>query len=121
MTAGALLGDSLGAAWPYLLVALVGFLPTEVWRLMAVVVAHNIRDDSEILAWARAVSQALIAGVVAKILFAPPGSLALLPAYVIWGAFGFGVGVFFVFKRAVLAALIAGEGMLLVLGLLSNG
>lgn len=120
MNAMTILGDSAGAFWPYLVVALIGFLPTEIWRLMGVVAAQSIREDSQVLVWVRAVSQALVAGVVAKILFFPPGVLAQLPAYVRWVAFCIGLGAFFGLRRSVLAGVLIGEAALIVLGLLSG-
>jgi hypothetical protein len=116
-----ILKASVGAFWPYLVVAVVGFLPTEIWRVMGVVAAHGVSEESELLVWVRAVSQALVAGVVAKILFFPPGVLATLPAYTRYGAFAAGLTAFFSLRRSVLASLLAGEAALVMLGLASGG
>ena len=62
---------------PWLLLVLVGFLPTEVWRVLAVFAAHRLDEDSEILVFVRAVATALLAGIVAKLLLTPAGALAL--------------------------------------------
>ena len=34
--------DALAGLWPYLVVVLVGFLPTELWRSLAVVVSRGL-------------------------------------------------------------------------------
>ena len=58
--------------WPYLVLILVGFLPNEIWRVLGLVLARGLNEDSEIVVWSRAVATAIIAGVIAKlILFAP--------------------------------------------------
>jgi hypothetical protein len=38
-----------GGLWPYLVIIIVGFLPTEVWRASAVLLTKNLDDDSEIM------------------------------------------------------------------------
>ena len=58
----------VGPLWPYLLVIMVGFLPSEVWRVLGVFLSHGLDERSEILVWIRAVATTLLAGVVAKLL-----------------------------------------------------
>ncbi len=49
---------------PYALLILVGFLPNGVWRMLGVVVAHGLDEDSELILLARAVATAILTGVV---------------------------------------------------------
>jgi hypothetical protein len=75
-------GDALaefGFWWPYLLVIVFGFLPSEIWRVVAVFLSRGIDEQSEILQWVRAVAITLLAGVIAKLLFTPNGALAAVP------------------------------------------
>ena len=65
--------------WGYLVLVLVGFLPADIWRLLGVIVGRGLDEESELLVWVRAVATAVLAGVIAKILFFPPGSLATMP------------------------------------------
>ena len=65
--------------WPYLVLVLVGFLPTEVWRMLGLVAARGIDEESELLIWVRAVAVAVLAGVIAKLVVLPPGALATVP------------------------------------------
>jgi hypothetical protein len=67
-----------GGLWPYLVV-LVGFLPNEVWRLLGLVQARGLNEDSEIVVWSRAVATAILAGVIAKLIIFSSGSLAGIP------------------------------------------
>ena len=58
---------------------LVGFLPNEIWRWLGFVLARGIDEGSEILVWVRAVATAVLAAVIAKLIFFPPGALATVP------------------------------------------
>jgi hypothetical protein len=100
--------EALGGVWPYLLVVLVAFLPTELWRSLAVVVSRGLDDDSEILVWVRAVAATLLAGVVAKLLYDPSGALAAVPFWGRWGAMALGLAAFFAFRRSVVAGVLVG-------------
>ena len=114
-------GDALSGLWPYLVVVLVGFLPTEMWRALAVVVSRGLDERSEILVWVRAVAATLLAGVVAKLLYAPTGALAAVP---LWGRAGgmlVGLAVFFAVRRSVIAGVLAGEAALVAAAWLANG
>jgi len=55
--------------WGYLVLVLVGFLPSDTWRLLGVWVGRGIDEESELLVWVRAVATAVLAGVIAKIAF----------------------------------------------------
>ncbi len=101
--------------WPYLLVLLIGFLPSEIWRALAVVLVKGLDERSEILVWVRAVATTLVAGVVAKLLFAPTGALAAAPLVGRLGALAAGVVVFFALRRSVLAGVLAGEAALVAM------
>lgn len=60
----------------YLLIFLLGTLPTIVWRFMGVYFAEKIDEDSEALHWVKTVASALIAALVARIMMVPAGQLA---------------------------------------------
>ena len=61
----------------------------------------------------RAVSTALVAGLVARLIVFPLGALALSPLSVRLGAVAVGLAVFFAFRRNMLAGIAAGEAALL--------
>jgi len=96
-------------AAPYLAVVLLGFLPSEVWRWLAVALAHRIDEDSEVFRFVRSLATALLVGVVYKIVAAPARELAAAPLWARGGAFVFAAAAFFGFGRSVFAAILAGE------------
>lgn len=114
-------GGVLSSLWPYVVVVLVGFLPTEFWRSLAVVVSRGLDDRSEILVWVRAVAATLLAGVVAKLLYGPTGALAAVPFWGRAGAMLVGLGVFFAMRRSVILAVLAGEAALVLAAWVAGG
>lgn len=104
--------------WGYLVLVLVGFLPSDVWRLLGVIVGRGIDEESELLVWVRSVATAVLAGVIAKILFFPPGALATTPLSVRLAAIGCGFVAFLAVRRSVFAGLVAGETVLIAGGVL---
>jgi len=109
------MSGELGA---YALLVLVGFLPNEVWRMLGLVFAHGIDEESELFLWARAVATAVLAGVVGKILLLPPGALAAVPLPVRLGAIACGFVGFVAVRRSIFAGVAIGE-IVLTLGALA--
>ena len=102
--------------WPWIAFICFGFLPSELWRVLAVFLARRIDETSPWLEWVRAVAGALLAGIVAKLLLAPNGALAALP---LWGRVGplfFGMAIYFAARRSVLAAVLGGEAAIIAVG-----
>ena len=75
---------------PYVMLILVGFLPNEAWRMLGVVLAHGLDEESEIIVFARAVATALLTGVVGKLVIFAPGALASVSLGVRVGALEIG-------------------------------
>lgn len=107
-----------GGLWPYLVVILFGFLPSEIWRWLAVFLARGLREDAEILVWVRAVASALLAGVVAKLILSPNGALGAIPLGWRLAAMAGGVVGFYLMRRSILAGVLAGEAILIGAGLI---
>lgn len=103
---------------PYLVLILVGFLPNEVWRMLGLIAARGLDEESEVVTWVRAVATAVLAGVIAKLVLFPPGALAAVPLAVRLAAIGCGVLAFLVVRRSVFAGVVTGE-IALVLGALA--
>jgi branched-subunit amino acid transport protein len=106
---------SLQDIGPYLALVLVGFLPNEIWRWLGIVLARGIDEGSEVLTWVRAVATAVLAGVVAQLIFAPPGALASVPLLVRVAAIAAGYLAYRVGRRSIFVGVIGGE-VALVLG-----
>ena len=110
-----------GGLWPYLVVILFGFLPSEIWRWAAVFLGRSISEESEVLVWVKAVASALLAGVVAKLLLTPAGALASVP--ILWrgAALLIGVGAFYFSRKSVLIGMLVGEAVLVSAALMAAG
>jgi hypothetical protein len=103
------ISQALGAFWPYAVVVVFGFLPTEIWRVFGVLLGKGMGEESEAIIFVRMVAAGLVAAVVAKLLISPIGALANVPVGVRMSAVVIGVTVTCVFKRSVLLGLLAGE------------
>jgi hypothetical protein len=102
----------------YLVLVLVGFLPNEIWRMLGLVIARGISQDSEIVVFARAVATAILAAVVAKLILFPIGSLADIPWFVRVGAAVGGYFGFLLMRRSMFAGVLTGEALLMAGGYL---
>jgi branched-subunit amino acid transport protein len=109
---------ALADQWPYLVLILAGYLPNEVWRVLGLVLARGLNEDSQIVVWSRAVATALLAGVVAKLILFANGALTTVPLSVRAGAGVVGFLAFVWLKRSVFAGVIVGEAALLIGGYL---
>jgi hypothetical protein len=109
---------ALAELWPYLLLILVGYLPNEMWRMLGLVLARGLNEDSEIVVWSRAVATAIIAGVIAKLILFAAGALAGIPLGVRVGAAICGFLAFLAVKRSVFVGVLVGEAVLLLGGYL---
>jgi hypothetical protein len=95
--------------WPYALVIGIGFLPSEMWRMLAVFLSRGLSEGAEVLVWVRAVAASLLAGVVAKLLLSPSGALATVPLHGRTVPILVGLAAFFAFRRSVIFGVILGE------------
>jgi hypothetical protein len=98
---------------PYLALLLVGFLPSEVWRWLGLVIGGGLNEESEIILWVRGVATALVAGVVARIVMVPPGALATVPLSVRLAALACGFAAFLLIRRSAFAGVLVGEAALI--------
>ncbi len=98
---------------PYLALILLGFLPSEVWRWLGLVVGRGLDEESEIILWVRGVATALVAAVVAKIVLVPPGALASIPLSVRFSALAAGFVAFLLIRRSAFAGVLVGEAVLI--------
>jgi hypothetical protein len=104
----------------YLILIVIGFLPSEIWRWLGIVLGGGLDERSEIIVWVRAVATALIAAVVARIVLIPPGALAAVPLPVRLAALTCGFFGFLLVRRSAFAGVVIGE-LVLVLGAMLFG
>ncbi|MDE2578914.1 MAG: AzlD domain-containing protein [Hyphomicrobiales bacterium] len=105
-----------GALWPYFLLIVFGFLPSEIWRWLSVILSHGIDEGSQIFTFLKTVATVLLVGVVARLIFAPTGELAHVPLAARIGALALAGGVFAITRRNVLAAVLTGEAAIIAAG-----
>ena len=108
------MNEALASLWPYLALLVVGFLPNEVWRLMGLLVARGLDEDSEIVVWVRAVATAILAGVIAQLIVTSSGALAQTPLAIRIAAILAGFATFLAIRRSIFAGVVAGEVVLIV-------
>jgi hypothetical protein len=98
---------------PYLALILLGFLPSELWRWLGIMLGRGLDEESEIILWVRGVATALVAAVVARIVLIPPGALASVPLSVRVAAIGCGFLGFLLLRRSAFAGVLVGEAVLI--------
>jgi hypothetical protein len=101
---------SPGEALVYIFVA--GTAATAIWRMAGVVLSSGLPEDSAFVAWVKAVSTALVSGLIARIVVFPPGALAEVGTPVRIGAFLLGIGVYFLARRHLGLGVFAGTAAL---------
>lgn len=99
--------------WPYAVILIAGWLATDVWRWLGVILAGRLREDSEIMVWVRAVATALVAGVIARLILFPVGALADSPMLLRVAAIVVGFAVFKATREKVLVGILSAEVVLL--------
>jgi hypothetical protein len=104
--------ETIERLWPYLVLIVVGVLPNEAFRFAGVALARAVDDRSKIFVWVRHVATALLAGLVAKLLFSPASLLGTVPLGFRLGAVTFGVAAFFLTRRSLLLGILCGEAAL---------
>ncbi|MDE2363399.1 MAG: AzlD domain-containing protein [Hyphomicrobiales bacterium] len=105
-----------GGLAPYLVLIVFGFLPSEVWRWISVVLARGLNESSEFFIYIRTVASVLLIGVVGRLVLTPAGALANVPLPARLGALAAGGAAFLIFRRSVLAAVLAGEAAIVLAG-----
>jgi hypothetical protein len=111
------LNDGFGG---YLVLLLVAMLAHEPWRWAGLVVGRRLDAEGEIFQWVRAVSTALVAALVARLVLFPAGALESVPLFVRIGAFACGLAWFFFAGRSLWAAVACGASLLAAGKLLSG-
>ena len=98
----------------YVFLLVAGFLATEPWRWLGVYLSSGIDEDSEVLHWVRAVSTALVAGLVARLVLFPVGALAEVGLWLRVAAFGAGLVVYLFMGRVLFVGICASIVVLMV-------
>jgi branched-subunit amino acid transport protein len=99
--------------WPYLFILIAGWLANDMWRMLGVVLAGRLSDDSAVFTYVKSVATALVAGVIAQLVFLPSGSLGLAPMWLRLLSVAAGFAAYKASRDNVLVAVLAGEAVLL--------
>lgn len=99
----------------YLTLALIMLLAHEPWRWLGLLLGRNLSVDSSLFIWVRAVSTALVAGLVMRLLLFPAGALADVPLAWRLLAGMAGVAAFFAAGRSLAVGVLVGAALFLSL------
>lgn len=83
----------------FLYILIAGVAANAVWRLGGLALSSGLSEEGPVIAWVKAVSTALVAGLVARIVTFPPGALAEINTPVRIGAFALGIAVYYAARR----------------------
>ena len=99
--------------WPYVFIAIAGWLATDIWRWIGVLVGNRLKQDSAALTWVRAVATALLAAVISKLIIYPTGELANVPLALRIVAAAAGFAVFLISDKRIWTGIVTALGLLL--------
>jgi hypothetical protein len=102
-----------GAFWLLAMLVLAGTFANDFWRIAGVVLSRNLKPQSAVVVWAKDVSTALLAGLVARFLFYPPELLADVPLALRLLGFASAVGAFLLSRGRLVLSLGFGLGVFL--------
>ncbi|MCB1499550.1 MAG: AzlD domain-containing protein [Bauldia sp.] len=84
-----------------LILTVISLATHEPWRWLGLILGRNIDVDSELFRWVRAVSTALVAALVTRLVVFPAGALGGVPLLVRVLAMLCGLGVYLLFGRRI--------------------
>ncbi|MEP3438312.1 MAG: AzlD domain-containing protein [Hoeflea sp.] len=99
--------------WPYVFIAIAGWLATDIWRWIGVLVGNRLKQDSAALVWVRAVATALLAAVIAKLILYPTGELGNVPLALRLIAVSAGFSAFLIGGKRTWIGIVTALGLLI--------
>lgn len=104
------------SAWYFIL---VGAVVTYAWRAAGVTLSGRIDPNSKLMRWIAAVAYALLAGLIARLIVAPQGSLAETALWMRLSAAGVAIIVYLLCRRSITLGVTAGACWLIAVNWLS--
>jgi len=99
--------------WPYVFIIIAGWLATDIWRWLGVLVGNRLKQDSAALTWVRAVATALLAAVIAKLILYPAGELNNVPVELRLIAVSVGFAAFLIGGKRIWIGIVVAVGLLI--------
>lgn len=90
------------------ILVLLAILATYLWRFLGALFSRRIDPDGAVFQWVTCVSYAMLAGLIARMVILPVGSLDGVPLWIRLAGIVVGMGVFFLARRQVLVGVGAG-------------
>jgi branched-subunit amino acid transport protein len=115
---GGILGSGIEG---YAALAAAGFLMTQPWRWLGILLGRGLDVEGDVFLWCRAVSTAIVAALIGRIIAFPSGALAEIQTPVRIAAFVAGIALYLAFKRSLVAGVIAALAVLVTGAMLSPG
>lgn len=97
--------------WPWVFLALAGWVANDVWRLLGVVFSGRLTEESPIFGYVKAVATALVAGVIAGLILNPGGDLAETSLVLRLAAVAAGFAAFRLTAESVGIGVVVGEAV----------
>lgn len=79
------------------------------WRFLGVLVVKKIDPAGAVFRWVTCVSYAMVAGLIFRMIMMPQSELASVPLMIRIFAVGIAFGAYFIFRRMLLAGVVAGS------------
>ena len=97
--------------WPFLFILVAGWLATDIWRFLGVYLGGRISEESDLLVLVRSIATALVAAVIANLLFFPGGALAGTPLPLRLVAAMAGFAAYILLGKRVLVGIVVAEAV----------
>ena len=99
--------------WPYLFILVAGWLATDSWRFLGVLLGDRISETSDIMVLVRTIATALVAAVIGNLIVFPSGELANSTLLLRAGSIAVGFAVYLAAGKRILAGILAAEAVLI--------
>ncbi|MEO4040480.1 AzlD domain-containing protein [Hoeflea sp. CAU 1731] len=98
--------------WTYLYILIAGWLVTDVWRWLGVLIGNRLSNDSEVMYLVRSIATALVAAVIAQMILYPSGALSTTPVWLRIGACAIGFSAFLLSRQQMIVGIVVAEVVL---------
>ena len=98
--------------WPYLFIALAGFLPTDIWRWAGVALGARLDERAPAMVLVLCVATGLVAAVIGNLVIFPQGALAHVPVLLRIAAMAAGFAAYHLSGRRIIAGILTAEAIL---------